>query len=253
VQFEQAAQEQIITDQEKIAQAAAGPDIHCAYCGARNPATAKTCKQCGADLTEGTARAAGRVLGAHRDKPAPPLICPACGTSNPATALNCSKCGSSLAQPKPAPPPRAEAPRPFLGKGCLAILLGLIAVAVIIIFLATRTTGMVGEVSDVNWKRTISIEALVPVTKETWRDQVPEGAPIGECREKAHHIQDEPAPGAEEICGTPYTVDQGSGFGKVVQDCRYQVYADWCQYQTTEWRSVNAVVAEGRDLNPYWP
>ncbi|MCX7670306.1 MAG: hypothetical protein N2439_09565, partial [Anaerolineae bacterium] len=50
-----------------------------------------------------------------------------------------------------------------------------------------------------------------------------------------------------------YTVDQGSGFGKVVQQCVYEVYADWCEYQALEWRVVNTLVAQGTDMNPTWP
>jgi ribosomal protein L40E len=49
VQFQQAEQQQLITDQAEIAQAQAGPDIHCPFCGTRNPAGAKTCSQCGGD------------------------------------------------------------------------------------------------------------------------------------------------------------------------------------------------------------
>ena len=35
---EQAAQEELVTDEKESERAKAGPDIHCAYCGARNPA-----------------------------------------------------------------------------------------------------------------------------------------------------------------------------------------------------------------------
>jgi len=43
VKFQQAAQEEIITDKEELSRAATGPDIHCPYCGARNPAGTKNC------------------------------------------------------------------------------------------------------------------------------------------------------------------------------------------------------------------
>jgi len=101
VQFEQPVQDQVISDEKVIAVAAAGPDIHCAYCGARNPAGAKVCKQCGADVGEGVAREAGRVVGALQIEEAPPITCPSCGSPNPATALKCSKCGDSLVKPHP--------------------------------------------------------------------------------------------------------------------------------------------------------
>ncbi len=58
---------------------------------------------------------------------------------------------------------------------------------------------------------------------------------------------------AREVCGTPYVVDQGSGFGKVMQDCRYEVYADWCQYRTMAWVLTDPLALEGADLAPRWP
>ena len=54
-------EERKLTDEQKIARAKTGPDIHCGVCGARNTADAKVCSQCGADLTQGKARAAGQV------------------------------------------------------------------------------------------------------------------------------------------------------------------------------------------------
>ncbi|MGQ9683479.1 MAG: zinc finger protein [Anaerolineae bacterium] len=36
--FTQAPQEQLLTDQAEIARAVSGADVHCPYCGARNPA-----------------------------------------------------------------------------------------------------------------------------------------------------------------------------------------------------------------------
>jgi ribosomal protein L40E len=251
VQFEQPAQEKLITDEKTIAAASAGPDIHCAYCGARNPAGAKTCKQCGADLAEGIAREAGRVVGALRTEEAPPLICLSCGTPNPATARKCSKCGDTLVKPQPKP-----AAAPARGRGSqwwLLPLAGIILLAAVLIYLGTRTTELIGSVSGVSWRRAISVEALQPVTRENWRDQLPAGVQVGQCTKKVHHTQDSPAPGAKEVCGTPYVRDQGSGYGKVVQDCHYEVYADWCQYRTTAWVAVDPLVLEGADLNPRWP
>ena len=100
VQFQRAADEKIITD-EKTAQAAkAGADIHCGFCGTRNPATATTCSQCGGDLKEGKARQAGQILQAA---PTPPKVvtCTNCGTENPGSERTCKQCGSPLPKVTP--------------------------------------------------------------------------------------------------------------------------------------------------------
>lgn len=256
VEFVQPLQEQIITDKEKVADAAAGPDIHCGYCGARNDADAKVCRQCGADLQAGKARSTGRVLGAHRSEAVPDVTCPACGSANPASARRCQRCGAGLASPdalraqaqKPAAAPAAGS-----GKLLLYIGLGILAIIVIFVFLSFRTQETVGVVDSVNWERRIEIQALVPVRKEAWLDEIPAGVEVGQCRKRVESTQSEPAPGAREVCGTPYTVDRGSGFGEVVQDCQYEILADWCSYTVQEWSSVDSVSAEGVGLAAVWP
>ena len=68
VQFVQPLQTELIKDVQIIEKAKAGPDIHCAFCGARNPAGTKICTNCGADLVEGKRRVAGQVIGAFKEK-----------------------------------------------------------------------------------------------------------------------------------------------------------------------------------------
>ena len=101
VKFQRAADEKIVTDEKSVEAAKAGADIHCGFCGTRNPATAVTCSQCGGDLKEGKARQAGQILQAA--PPAPKAVtCTNCGTENPSSERVCKKCGSPL--------PRAAAP-----------------------------------------------------------------------------------------------------------------------------------------------
>jgi len=268
VKFEQPAQEKLIEDEAEIAKAKAGPDIHCYYCGSRNPADAETCSQCGAALTEGSARASGEVLGTHRDKPAAKIPCPACGAENEPDAPKCARCGASLVQPKPQePPPPKAAPAPaaksrsrLVGIVVGVVLVLLVCAGFITFFvLSNRTEDTAGQVQDCSWTREIDIEALVPVFDENWRDDIPAGADVGQCAEKVHHTESQPTGETREVCGTPYTVDSGSGHGEVVQDCEteeimeeVEIYADWCDYSVDQWQVIDTAALSG-DVNPRWP
>ena len=228
-QFELPETQEFVTDAEELKKAAAGPDIHCPYCETRNPAGSTVCSQCGGSLAEGIVRDSGHIVGAP---------------------------------PKPRVAPR-PAPRPMVSKAkgvpwyLFAGLAVLLLVCCVGAYLLTRPSQDInGVVRDISWERRISIEALRPVSHEDWRDEIPSDAQLGNCRKKEHHTQlEEPSPGAEveKVCGTPYTIDTGSGYGKVVQDCEYKVYADWCEYTREEWQEVDDVSASGHDLNPVWP
>ena len=102
--------------------------------------------------------------------------------------------------------------------------------------------------------------ALQPVEHEGWRDEIPPNAIVGICTEKVHHEEDRSTGQQREICGTPYSVDKGSGYAEVVQDCttedimeRVPVYADSCQYTVDEWQVVDTLTTNGHNLNPQWP
>jgi ribosomal protein L40E len=253
--FELPAQQELIKDEAVAAQAQRGADVTCKYCGARNPADAKNCSQCSADLTGATARKSGEVLGAFSAEKKPDVKCPYCGEMNPATALKCSKCAGSLAsrpvnQPSAAPaaPPAKMNPLPLIiGIGVLVIM------AILCGLLVFRTSDTSAVVRGVQWQRAIEIIEQRPVQRETWRDQVPSGVPVSACELRVRGVQDQPAPNSVKICGTPYTVDTGSGVGKVVQDCQYEVKDDWCEYSQLEWAVVDSIIARGTDAAVQWP
>ena len=95
VKFHRAADEKIITDEKAVAAAKAGADIHCGFCGTRNPGNAVSCSQCGGDLKEGKARQSGQVLQAAA--PAPKAVnCSNCGAENPGTGRVCKECGAPI-------------------------------------------------------------------------------------------------------------------------------------------------------------
>ncbi|MCP4424383.1 MAG: zinc ribbon domain-containing protein [Chloroflexi bacterium] len=253
-QFEQAAQEKFIKDKKIIAKAKTGPDIHCPYCGTRNPAGATACGNCMGDLTEATAREKGKVVGKHRKEAAPDIACPFCEAMNPATAYNCANCNGNLRQQPQ--PKQAVQPAPQRRKMGAIGIIGIIAVIAACIFVASlflRTDDVSGRVSTVEWTRSIAIEALVPVERSAFIDEIPAELEVYGCRQELHHVQDDPAPNAQQVCGTPYTVDTGTGVGEVVQDCQYEVYEDYCSFTVDEWRQVDMVTERGSNLNPFWP
>jgi ribosomal protein L40E len=260
VQFHQAERQELITDEEKIARAKAGADIHCAYCGTRNPADATSCSQCKADLSEGAQREAGRVVGAFKTGPVEQIQCPHCGAENPDTALTCSQCSGSLKiheEPEPEIKAKAKAAKAKPKRGSM-IVIGAFAVIICIAvavfaFLSLRTTELTGTVEDVRWERSIPIEAFIPVEKSDWWDEIPNEGQIISCDEDVRSIEDSPAANSVEVCGTPYTMDTGSGVGEVVQDCEYHVYDDYCTYSIEEWSVIEFATTSGNDLFPSWP
>lgn len=262
IEFHQSAQRKLLTDAEKIKEAQAGPDVHCPYCHARNPAGVGFCGACGGDLNQAQARTSGQVLGAFKSDPERQIACTACGTLNLNSARECAGCGISLAEARqPASTPSVPASRPAgraAGRklpGWLVILGGVacLAAAVFIISLLTRTDEFIGTVSSYSWRREQAIEALGPVPGEGWIDQVPAGAELGNCSQSLRDTSDQPSTNSIEVCGTPYTVDQGTGYGEVVQDCVYENYDDWCTYTETAWGVSDTLTAAGSDLSPYWP
>ena len=266
VKFEQTAKEELISDKETLAQAKIGPDIHCFYCGTRNPGDATTCSECGGDLVQGEARKAGQVIGAHRTGTVEDITCPSCDTMNPGDATECSNCGTGLRKPEAKEqvkamqrPSNRSTKRASTGSSNKFMLAGVALVAIVFLaccsFFMFNTTDVGGRVESVAWTRTINVEELVPVEQEGWKNEIPTEADMFSCTQKVHHTQDNPTSNSKEICGTPYTVDQGNGFGEVVQDCKYQVYDDWCTYTVDRWQTMpnQAVTLSGRDYNPRWP
>jgi predicted amidophosphoribosyltransferase len=253
VQFEAPLQQTLVKEAEKIAQAQAGPDRHCPYCDARNPATAKICSQCGGDLSKAPVRSAGEIVGAFQSTPAPPVLCPACGSANVLSSTICKNCGAALDKPRAV---AAISARHHQGSilGLLFAVFGIILLVVfVIVFFALRTTTLTGTVQSADWVRTVSVQALVPVQEQSWRDDVPASVAIDGCSRQYRGTSDTPTADSQEVCGTPYTIDKGSGYGEVVQDCWYEVYDDMCTYTVQRWRTVDTLTTRGTGLTPLWP
>ncbi len=255
VKFVAPTQANIVKDDAVARKASAGPDIHCPYCDARNPAGAKVCKQCGGDLTKAQARTAGEVVANFTTKGPEVVKCTACGTENPTNLRNCKNCGAPL--PTAAAPAVTQKPQNSRGSGCLWIAIGavvlLVIAAAVFMFSGSERTAVVGTVSDTRWVRTIQIMDLQPVRYTAWLDQIPADATIGACTEEVRAEVDEPIANSREVCGTPYAIDQGDGSAQVFVDCVYQILEQRCEYTVREWRPVDVVTEEGAGFSPSWP
>jgi ribosomal protein L40E len=253
VEFQSKADEQLITEEEKLKQAAKGPDIHCGFCEARNPADAITCSQCGGDIKEGKARQAGKLLGGFQATKGSMIKCSNCQTENLANEQICTKCGAPLKETiKPIVTPKKRFPLGCiiaLGVACLLGVIGIISV----ISAGASKTDLVGSVSGSNWERVITVEQFGPVEKEDWRDKIPYDGKIGNCVDRVRNTSDNQVPNSVEVCGEPYKVDKGSGVAEVVQDCKYEVYDSFCKYTVDEWYSGDELKAQGSGMNVYWP
>ena len=258
VEFHQPADAKLLTDADEIERAKAGPDVHCPYCQARNPGDAEFCGACGGDLTDAEARESGKVLGAHRSGDALEIECPSCATLNLPTARECAGCGDSLGEEKlPTPDPKkGEGTKPSrpLPVGIL-IGVGLLCLVAIIalVFLLGRTEEQSAVVQDTSWSRSVPIEMLSSVEREDWADDIPSDAEILTCSVELRSTLSESAPDTVEVCGTPYTVDTGSGYGEVVQDCVYELYDDYCSYTAMDWVLFDTISITGNNLSPKWP
>ncbi|HNK64214.1 MAG TPA: zinc ribbon domain-containing protein [Anaerolineales bacterium] len=246
VQFQRAAEEKIITDEKSAAAAKVGADIHCGFCGTRNPGNAVTCSQCGADLKEGKARQSGNVLQAA---PTPPKVvrCPNCATENPGTASTCSNCGAPLTKtvtPPPAPvkPAAVPAAKPkgmnFLLLGGIAAFLVVCCVAILFLFVFPSRT-VDGTVANLYWQTSVPLQEVRPVDHNNERGNPPSDAYNVSCRTEE-----------QEVCEQK-TIDKGNGYGEVVEDCHTET-DQFCSYTVDEWTTIQTYDLDGNDLYPVY-
>lgn len=248
VQFQRAADEQLITDEKVVQAAKAGADIHCGFCGTRNPATAETCSQCGGDLKEGKARQAGQALQAA--PPTPKVItCSNCGTENPGSAKTCSNCGAPIKAPAPSMPAQPSAgkaptaaPKPkkfnWLVAGGIGAFLLMCCAGILFLF-AFPSRSIEGSVASVYWKTSVPVEELSPVDHDNERGSPPSDAYNVSCRTES-----------EEVCEQK-TIDQGNGYAEQVEEC-HTVTEQYCDYTVDEWRTLQSYELEGYDLYPQY-
>ena len=245
VQFERAAEEKLIRDEAGLRAARGAADIHCGFCGTRNPATAAVCSQCGADLTQGRARAAGRVL-APQTVAARLVKCSNCGTDNAAQNLNCSNCGAPLPRAVPAMPAISAAavsaappkkPGRWLWAAIAAGLLLACAAAASLLFIPTSSVQ--GTVRDVYWQTSVPVQELQTVSYSNERGSPPADAYDISCDTQSR-----------EVCEQK-TIDRGNGYAEVVEECRTET-EQYCDYRRDEWTTLQTYTEEGHGFSPVY-
>jgi hypothetical protein len=253
VQFEVGADQKFVTDEAQIKAAQAGADIHCGFCGTRNPSTAEICSQCGGDLKEGKAREAGREMQAP---PPPPKVikCQNCGTENPGTNVNCLQCGAALPKvqavqavaaqavaPSPVTPvfkPAAQKKTNWLLIAGIVGILGICCVVIGALFLIP-TSSVQATVTDVHWQTNVPVQEVQAVDYSDKKGSPPSDAYDVSCHNESH-----------DVCEQK-TIDKGNGYSEVVEECHTET-DQYCSYTRDEWQTIQTYTLDGNDLQPVY-
>lgn len=250
VQFEAPAEKKFVSEEKAEELRSRGADIHCGFCGTRNPSTAKTCSQCGADLSEGKTRQAGREIDISGEK-LEPVTCENCGTLNPGSNINCQECGAALPRPeRPKPPVAASAnvtdaatkgikKKPnwlLLGGIGAALVLACIAILALFVF---PSKSVEATVTDVYWQTYVPVQEIQAVNYNDERGNPPSDAYNVSCRDESREVCEEK------------TIDRGDGSAEVVEDCHTES-TQYCDYTLDEWTVVQTYTLDGHDLDPYY-
>ena len=250
VQFEAPAEKKFVGDEKASELKKRGADVHCGFCGTRNESTAQTCSQCGADLSEGTARKSGRQIDMSARPRPEKLICSNCGKENSGSSINCVECGAPLPKPVTPGPAASSAPpvavaagtgkkkpsRKLFGAIGAALLLCCIAVASVFFI---PTSSVEATVTDVYWKTSVPVEEIQPVEYTNKQGNPPSDAYNVSCETKK-----------EEVCEEK-TIDRGDGFAEVVEECHTET-DKFCDYTVDEWTTVQTYTLDGYDFYPVY-
>ncbi len=254
VKFEAPAEKKFVSEEKASDLKRRGADIHCGFCGTRNPSTATTCSQCGGDLKEGQARQAGREIDTSA-KPPEKLTCTNCGTENPGANVNCQKCGAPLPRPTrpapaavpmsfgvpaapPAPAGTAQKKPNWLLLGGIFAALAICCVAILMLFVFPSSS-VKAIVSDVYWQTSVPLQEMRAVNYNDESGSPPSGAYNVSCRDESREVCEE------------RTIDRGDGSAEVVEDCHTET-EQYCDYTLDEWTTIQTYTLEGHDLFPVY-
>jgi hypothetical protein len=251
VQFELPSEQKFVTDEAAINAAKEGADIHCPFCGTRNPASAKTCSQCGGDLIEGKARESGRLMQAPPVSQQPKIIkCDNCGIDNPSSNAVCSNCGSPLpkiavAAMAPQTAARVSADKLTAPKKTNWLLIGgiLAAVAICCVAIAALlffpSQSVQATVVDVHWQTSVPLQEIRAVDYNNEPGSPPSDAYNVSCRDESRDVCEQ------------RTIDRGNGYSEVVEECHTETQ-QYCSYTVDEWTTIQTYTLDGNNLQPIY-
>jgi membrane protease subunit (stomatin/prohibitin family) len=248
VQFYAPAEAKLIQDENVAKAANVGPDIHCGFCGTRNPGNATVCSQCGGDLKEGKARQAGREM--QREAAGVDVKCTNCGEVNPSTRTMCVKCGSplpraglarqtqgTLAKAAPASPSAMKRLLPWIAIGGIVACLAVVCIGAFLLLSPSKT--VTATVSDVYWQTSVPVQEMQAVNYSDEAGNPPGDAYNVSCRTET-----------KQVC-VDKTVDKGNGYAEVVTECHDETQ-DYCSYTVDEWTTIQTYSLDGHDFNPLY-
>jgi ribosomal protein L40E len=220
VKFEMGADQNFVKDEKEIEQAKKGADIHCGFCGTRNPADAKTCSQCGGDLKEGMKRQAGQQIDRSAAK-AEPFVCPNCGFKNPVSTGNCAQCGAPLGTK--AGPAKTTRQGPVaqckIGIGAGYRFPAVCCGAIALFTLPSKSVD--ATVDAVHWQTVANVEKIEAVRHNDETGSVPSSAYDVSCNDESREVCEEK------------TIDTGTGYAEVVEECHTET-TTYCSYTVDE-------------------
>lgn len=250
VQFFAPAEAKLIQGENAAKIAKAGADIHCGFCGTRNAGDAVTCSQCGGDLKEGKARAAGREM--QREAPIVEVKCTNCGEMNPSTKRMCANCGAplprsasdtagtpsaagTLTPAAPVAPSGTKRKMSWIAIG--GVVACIAAVCIGAFMLLSPSKSITANVDRVYWQTSAPVEEARAVNYSEQAGSAPAGAYDVSCRDDVQQVCEEK------------TIDKGNGYAEVVQECHDET-TQYCSYTLDEWTTIQTYTLDGSDFSP---
>ncbi len=252
IQFYAPAEAKLIQGENAAKIAKAGADIHCGFCGTRNPATATVCSQCGGDLKEGKARAAGREM--QREAPVIEVKCKNCGEMNPSTRRMCANCGAplprtasdaaekpsaagTLTPAAPVSPSGAKRKMPWIAIGGVVACIAVICIGAYMLLAPSKA--ITASVDRVYWQTSVPVEEVQAVNYSEQAGSPPSDAYNVSCRDDVQQVCEEK------------TIDKGNGYAEVVEECHDET-TQYCSYTVDEWTTIQTYTLDGVDFSPLY-